>query len=178
MEISESSKLYLKNYYVLDQARTEAHEFLERIVNQSANQFEEYLKDKNNGSVRFEKYVQKDGGSASFVFERKEPIPGLTSIDSWKFSINYIDAMRSDDLSSPTLCRIYCFAPKSHGKQISEINRMTNKLNLPDLFKPVEIDLLNAPQEDVISAIKNQFIDFYDQFIKLVTALIEEAHES
>lgn len=33
MGLSESSKLYLQNYYLLDQARSEVHKYLEDILN-------------------------------------------------------------------------------------------------------------------------------------------------
>ena len=174
MEISGSSKLYLENYNVLEQARTEAHRYLERIITRVANEVDEYFKEKDDGVIHFGKYVQKDGGYAEFVFERKEAIPGLDSIDRWKFSLAYRDAMRSERLSSPTKCNVYCFAPKSYGKQNYELNRMNNKLELPNLFRQVEIELLDAPEEEVVTTIKFQLIEFYDQFVKVVAELVKE----
>lgn len=175
MEISESSRLYLSNYYVLDQARQESQQYLERIVRQVTNEVEDYFNTRDDGEIHFRKYVQKDGGYAEFIFERKVPINGLETIDRWKFSIAYKDVMRTERLSSPTKCQIYCFAPQSHIKQNLEIKRMAIKLDFPDLFSPVEIELLNSSFEEVVDRIKSQFLDFHENFLKIVWGLIEEA---
>lgn len=176
MGISESSRLYLENYYVLEQARIEAHSYLERIVTKMANEVEEYLKVPKNGEINFRKYIQKDGGYSEFTFDRKEPLPGIGSIDRWKFSIAYRDAMRSERISSPTKCKVYCYTPKSYGKQNYELERMTMKLGLPNIFRVEEIDLLDAPEDEVTSAIKAQIIEFYDQFVQTVDGLVQECN--
>ena len=174
MGINESSRLYLENYYVLEQARTETHSYLERIVTKMANEVEEYLKVPQNGEISFTKYVQKDGGYSEFTFDRKEPLPDIKSIDKWKFSIAYRDAMRSEQISLSTNCKVYCFTPKSYGKQNYELERMTMKLGLTDLFRVVEINLLDAPEDEVISEIKAQIVEFYDQFVQIVDGLVQE----
>lgn len=174
MEFSESSRLYLSNYFVLDQAREEAHGFLERIVTQTADEVYEYLNANGDGMIRFSKYVQREGGYAEFIFERKEPLPELKTIDRWKFSMVYRDAMRTENLTSSTKCKVYCFTPQSHARQKAEIKRMASKMNLPDLFEPVEIDLLNGPFDEVVTKINTQFVHFYENFIMIVNALIEE----
>ncbi len=176
MGITESSRLYLENYYVLEQARTDAHIYLERIVTKMANEVEEYLKVPQNGEIYFSKYIQKDGGYSEFTFDRKEPLPDIGSIDRWKFSIAYRDAMRSELISSPTKCKVYCFTPKSYGKQNYELERMTMKLGLPDLFRVVEIDLLDIPEDEVASVIKTQIIEFYEQFVQIVDGLVQECN--
>ena len=174
MGLSESSQLYLQNYYLLDQARTEAHKYLEDILTRAANEFDEYLKNQNNDALPFSKWVQKDGGNAEFFLNRKDPIPGLESIDRWKFSIVCKDATRSVRISSPDKCKVFCFAPQNAAKQNYELNRMTTKLGVPDLFRVEEIDLLTNPEDEVVTAIKDQFIEFYDQFVQTVDGLINE----
>ena len=139
-----------------------------------ANKVDEYLKEKTDSEIHFMKYVQKDGGLAQFIFERQDPILGLDSIDKWKFCLVYSDAMRSNRLSSPTKCEVYCFAPKINGKQNHELNRMNSKLGLPDLFRQIEIDLLDAPEDEVVTRITLQIIELYEQFIK-VFGIEEEA---
>lgn len=47
-------------------------------------------------------------------------------------------------------------------------------LRLPDLYKVVEIELLDTSEDEVFSAIKSQFIEFYDQFIQTVEGLVKE----
>lgn len=175
MGLSESSKLYLQNYYLLDQARTEAHKYLEDILTRAANEFDEYLKNQTNDAMPFNKWVQKDGGNAEFFLNRKDPIPGLESIDRWKFSIVYRDATRSTRISSPTNCKVYCSAPKIAAKQNYELNRMTTKLGLPDLFRVEEIDLLNGSEDEVVTAITEKFIELYDQFVQTVDGLMSES---
>lgn len=174
MEISESSRLYLSNYYVLDQAKQEAERYLERIIRQVTNEVEEYFNTRDDGEINFIKFVQKNGGYAEFLFERKGPIAGLDTIDRWKFAIAYIDVMRTERLTSPTKCRLYCFAPQSHVKQNLEIKRMAVKLDLPDLFSPIEMELLDSTFEEVVDQIKSQFLEFHENFLKIVWSLTEE----
>lgn len=174
MGLSESSKLYLENYYLLDQARSEVHKYLEGILTKAADEFEEYLKNQTNDILVFKKYVQKDGGNAVFFLDRKDPIPGLEALDQWKFSIEYRDATRSVRISSPSKCKVFCSAPKNVAKQRYELNRMTNQLGLPDLFRVEEIDILTNPEDEVVTAIKEKFIEFYDQFVQTVEGLIKE----
>lgn len=85
MGLNESSMLYLQNYYLMDQARTEVHKYLEDILMRATNEFDEYLKNQTNDGLKFFKYVQKGGGKAEFYIDRKEPILGLENIDRWKF---------------------------------------------------------------------------------------------
>jgi hypothetical protein len=67
MGLSESSKLYLQNYYLLDQARSEVHKYLEDILSRATNEFDEYLKNQTNDVLVFNKWVQKGGGMRSSI---------------------------------------------------------------------------------------------------------------
>lgn len=178
MKISESSKLYLENYFVLEQARSDAHKYLEQLVTIMADEIDEYLEEQNTGEISFRKYIQKDGGHAQFTFERKKPLPDIELVDNWKFSIAYKDAMKTIQLATPTKCKIYCLTPKAYAKQNYELERIRLKLGMPDLFRVVEIDLLDAPVEEVVSTIKAQVIEFYDQFIQIIDELVKENTET
>lgn len=174
MEITDSSRTYLTNYYVLEQTRTETHRFLEEIAIRSLELVYDHIKPYNDQEIKFRKFIQKDGGYAEIKFERQEHLQFLEDIGSWKYTIAYRDAMRTEDLASPTHCRIYCYSPKSHSKQISELKRMAVKLKLPDPYGSKEIDLLNASVDEVVVQVANTFIDYYDNFMKIVEALIDE----
>lgn len=174
MGMNDSSLIYFKNYYLLEQARAELHLYLERLVIKLADETEEYLNTQNSGAISFTKYVQKNGGYAQFTFESKDPLPGIDTIDRWKFSIVYSDALKTDMISNPTNCIIYCFSPKSHAKQNYELKRIASKLGLPDIYRILEFSLIGDSIEGVISPIKAQFIEFYDQFIQMVDALVKE----
>lgn len=174
MLLNESSLLYFENYYVLEQARAEVHTYLERIVTNLAEEAESYMSSKYNGIFQFRKFVQKNGGYADFTFESKEPIPNIVSIDRWKFSIVYSDAIKTEMISDPKNCIIYCFAPKSYDKQNYELSRIAAKLGLPEINRVVEFSLVGNSIEEVVAPIKEHIIERYEQFIQMVEALMKE----
>lgn len=174
MEINESSQIYLKNYYVLEQTRSETNQFLEEIALRLAMMIEEDIKSKNTDEIYFHKYVQKGGGFVEFYYDNKEGIRGLNNIGRWKYTINYRDAMRSEDLSASTKCKVYGYSPQSVGEQIRAVTRMAKIMKLPDPYRTLEFDLLDAPIDEVIVKLKNAFIEFHTDFLKITEALIEE----
>lgn len=176
--ISENCKIYLENYYVLEQTRDDLHRYLEHQAIELANEFAVYLKTVDNQKIEFKRFVQREGGYLEFTFDRKYPLEGIPSIDRWKFSIVYRDAMRADNISSSVKCKIYCFSPKSYGKQNYEIKRMNTKLNLPDLYREKEVNLLSEDPRAVVAEMKHQMIELYEQFMQIVTALEFEENEN
>lgn len=174
MGMNNSSLIYFNNYYLLEQTRAELHIYLERLVTMLADEVEAYLDSQYNEVIRFRKYVQKNGGYAEFVFESKVPLPGIDEIEQWKFYIAYKDATKTEQISKPTNCIVYCNAPKSHAKQNYELSRIASKLGFHDIYRVLEFSLIGDSMEEIISPIKAQFIEFYDQFIQMVDALVKE----
>ncbi len=178
MELSQSSVLYLENYYLLDQARQESLDYLEKLLTRAVELSEEQMNALDTGLVRFGKYIQKDGGYAEFHFIRSEPLPELPTIERWKFAIVYRDVIRTDNLKSPTNCRMYCFTPQSYSAQIESIKKMASKLNVPDPYKDVEFSVIDLPFEEAVQQISTKFIEFKDNFLKIISGLIEEYQNS
>lgn len=174
MEINESCRIYLNNYYVLEQTRNETNQFLEDIALRLAAAVEEEIKLKNTEEIRFHKYVQNGGGHVEFYYDNKDGMKDLEDIGRWKYTINYKDAMRKEDLSSSTKCVVYTYSPQAVGNQIKELQRMAQLLKLPDPYRTVEFDLLDTPPDELIIQLKNTFLEFHTNFLKIVEALKEE----
>lgn len=174
MDINESSRIYLENYYVLEQTRNETNHFLENIAIRFSTLVEDEIRHENTDEISFRKYVQKDGGYVEFIFDNKKSIRHLESFDRWKYKIIYEDAMRKENLSSSTSCRVYGYSPQIYRQQISELKRMAKIMKLPDPYGSNEIDLLKAPVDEIVGELKNIFMDYHSNFLKIIEALIEE----
>ncbi|OQC00353.1 MAG: hypothetical protein BWX78_01225 [Firmicutes bacterium ADurb.Bin099] len=144
MEISKSSKLYLENYYVLEQARTEAHQYLRKIIDE-VSEFENYVKENDSGDFRFTIWVRKDGGRIEFISEQEKPLPGISSVDKLNLYLIYLDALKEKNLSSSTKYVVSLYTPKTkYDIQNSKLQDMNTKLKLPDLFRSTEFELLKT----------------------------------
>jgi len=176
MDISESGQLYLRNYYILEQTRKEANQYLEEIANKFSSRVEERIKEINHPLVGFRKYVQKGGGNVDFIAEYKNDVkvPELEYLGDLKFSINYSDAMRNESLSSPTQYRINGVSPKSSAKLISELKRVSNHLNFLDPYSATFGELLDMSFEDIVNQIVKSFIDRQDHIIQILEFLFKE----
>ena len=177
MRITESSRLYLNNYYILEEARHEAHRFLEDIAIRFSEIVEEHINRQNSELIQFKKYVQKDGGHVQFYNNTTKPVAPLEQYGEWKYTLEYFDAMRASDLSSSTKCIVYASTPQNKNRQMIELQRMANMLKMPNPYEKTEIELVDKPVEDVINQLAKEFIDRYDNLIRLLEALIEESKQ-
>jgi hypothetical protein len=175
MTISEYARLYLENYYVLDETRNELRGFLEDIAKQSLSAIDAYIKDKKHPLIEFKSYLQKDGGHIEVYYHGAKPLDHLEHLDAWRFSIYYYDAMRTTELTEPTRCRIHGVTPQNRSKQISELRRVAKILDLPDPYTVTEIDLVDRPTDDVIRKIVSEYTSRYDVFIRLIEYLLNES---
>jgi hypothetical protein len=85
--------------------------------------------------------------------------------------------MRKEKLSSSTKCRVYGYSPQIYRHQISELRRMAKIMKLPEPYESNEIDLLKTPVDEIVGELKNIFMKYHSNFLKIVEALIEEAKE-
>lgn len=174
MELSEHSRHYLENYYLLEQTRNETHAFLGDISERLYALIDNHLKLKGDGVVTVEKYMQKDGGNIWFTLRTRDDAPELARMKDWKYSIVYNDAMRTQDLSDPTKGMIYGFTAKTSSAQIAEVRHAATILALEDPYrKATEIDLLDGPVDEVVDHLAKVFVGYYDDYVQIVHSLAE-----
>jgi hypothetical protein len=177
MNINESNLIYLENYYILEQTRNEINHFLEDIAIRFSTLVDEDIKPYNTDEIIFNKYVQNGGGHVHFSFEKSKGIAYLENIEKWKYYIVYDDAMRKEDLSSSTKCRVCGYSPLSYRNQINELKRMAGNMRLHDPYESTEIDLLRGSSDETVGELRNIFMEYHSNFLKIVEALIEEVKE-
>jgi len=175
MEISENSRLYLANYYVLDQTRNETHKFLENIAVNFANLVNEHIKMQDRKPFIFKKHVQKDGGRVE-IFLNVLSVPEKLAYlgDEIKFSLVYVDAIRSNEMTSPTKCIILGYSSKNNSKLVSEVGRISKLRNIKNPYEKIEIELIDNPVDDVINKIAKEFVTRHDNFIDILEILTKE----
>lgn len=174
MELTESCRHYLNNYYLLEQTRNETNTFLEEIAKRFSDLVEEHLKLKDNSIVEVGSWVQKGGGEVDFILTIREGVPNLEQLGDGKYSIVYRDAMRTTRLTDTTQCRIYGTTPKANSATIRELTRKARSLGLPDPYREVQVDLLGSPVDDVVDELARIFVGYFDDYLRIVQALSEE----
>lgn len=174
MTLDESARLYLADYYLLDQARKGANKFLEDVAQSFAVAVQEQLKKNGDGPVVFGTWVQKGGGNVEF-YVKKHSFPELDHLGDWKYAVIYRDAMRTETLSDTTKCRIYGFTPKGNSAQANELIRMAKTLGLPNPYESNEFELLNGPFDSVVDNLTRVFVGYLDNYVTILQALAEES---
>jgi hypothetical protein len=174
VELNESCQHYLTNYYLLEQTRNETNLFLEEIAQRFADLVEEHLKLKGNDLIDVGSWVQKGGGEVDFTMTIREGVSNLEQLGDGKYTIVYRDAMRTTRLSDTTKCRIYGTTPKANSATIRELTRKARSLDLPDPYREVLVDLLGSPVDDVVDEIARVFVNYFDDYARIVQALADE----
>lgn len=175
MEITENGRLYIKNYYVLDQTRNEVHQYLENLANNFSNLVNENIKLQNNDPFIFKKYIKKGGGRVEIYLDVKKIPDEISYIgDKIKFNLIYSDVITSNNISSPTKCKIYGYSPKNNSKLISEVRRISTLNNIKNPYDELEMELVEKQFDDTTKMLAKEFISRHDAFIKIMNILIEE----
>lgn len=173
MTLDESARLYLADYYLLEQAREGAHRYLDEVAKRLSAAVSQELKMRGDLPVVFGEYVQKDGGYVSF-YVKKMHLPGLEQFGEWKYSARYADAMRTERLSDSTKCRIYGFTAKSNAAQAKALARAAEELGLPDPYRSEEFDLLSGPLDEVVDTLAAALTERLDNHIRAAEKLSQE----
>lgn len=174
MNLSESGRHYLANYYLLEQTREDAHRFLEEIAKSFSILVDEHLKLKGDSPLGFRVYEQKGGGYVEFILNVRKDVAHSEELDEWKYSIVYRDAMRTQKLSDSTQCRVFGWSPKGNARQQSEVRRLAKTLGLErDPYDEVQFDLVGTTPDEVVDAIAQEFVSFYDDYARVVRAKLE-----
>jgi len=176
MDISSSGRLYLKNYYILELSRKDAHQYLESIALAFSSRVEERLQKMDDSFVTFRKYVQKDGGFVQFIAEYKSDrvLPVLEQLGALKFYIEYIDAMRNDSLPSPTTYVVEGFSPKLSAHLINEFQRAAQQLGFPDPYEKICGEHLESSFEDTVDLLEKIIFERITQAIGILEFLAKE----
>jgi hypothetical protein len=175
MELSDSSLHYLKNYFLLEQTRNEANQFLQTIATGLARQVEVRLDAKDYGILGFERpWVIKDGGESGILLRVREGISGREDMADWKYYVQYNDAIRPCDLADSTHCLIWGSTPKANSAQIRRVAEAADSLGLPSPYRDEEVALLDAPSDEVIDKLADVFVGFCDAYAQVIRALLDE----
>ena len=173
MTLEESARLYLADYYLLEEARDSANRFLQDIGQSLAASVREQLGQRVDSPVKWGGWVQKEGGALEFWVDEQD-IPQLQRLEPYKYSVAYRDTMRTGRLSDTTKCRIYGSSPKSSAAAAAELKRMAKALGLPDPYADNEFDLLDGSVDEVVERLTEAFMALIDGYVQIAQALAKE----
>ncbi len=171
MGISESSKLYLKNYYILEQARSETRDFLAEIAKELADRFDEYLTPRERSNYNVTKWIQNEGGRVQFSIAEKPGNGKFSHLGKLNFAIFYEDAIRVSNLKSPLECRIYGFSPVDCKRFETEVRRMAESMGLPDPYRVLQTNVLEKELDETVSLLLGQFIGRYEDIVRILDTI-------
>lgn len=175
MELNESCRKYLTNYYLLEETRREAQRYLEEVTGRLYALVDERLK--SNSVVVIEKYMQAGGGSIWFTLTVPQDAPQSDRTKDWKYAIVYNDAMRNQELTVPINGMIYGFTAQKNSAQIQQVKDRAAILRQENPYrKATEVDLLEGSVDEVASRLADVFESYYDDYVRIVQSLSEEAN--
>jgi hypothetical protein len=121
-------------------------------------------------------YVQKGGGYVEFTLAIRSDIDRPNEMKDWKYSIIYRDAMRTEKLDDPTTCRVFGWTRKQDSRQINQVKRTATALELErDPYGETILSLVDAPVDEVIESIVKEFVSYYDDYERIVEAVLGDA---
>lgn len=164
MQLDESARLYLVDYYLLDQARSDAHRYLEEIARQLAESLQGRMKQWDGGPITYTLEAAKGGGYVAICARRQDDSPDFPA----KYYVIYRDAMTTPKLSNTTNCRVFGWSPKSQASQAAALQAVATRLGLPELYANQELDLLGAPIDEVVEVLASLFATMIDTYARTV----------
>lgn len=175
MELSESGRHCMANYYLLEQTRNEAHRYLEGIAKEFSALVEEHLRMKADGLLEFSTDVRKGGGYVEFAIKMRPDAVQLAEMQAWRYSIVYRDAMRTHKLVDSTEARIFGWTPKALSRQQDQVERVAKTIGLKRMpYDEVMVDLVGASVDEVVEEIARIFVGYYDDYLRVVQESLKE----
>lgn len=167
MTLDESARLYLVDYYLLEQAREGANQFLEHIAESLQEAVKEELSKREDDLVSWGSWMKKGGGVVEFWVE-EQGVSISPEMDAVKYTVAYRDAMETQRLTDTTKCRIYGSTPKSQAAQERTLKGMAATFKLPDPYRNEEYDLISSPAEEVVADLTRELVARMDEYAEIV----------
>lgn len=175
MELSESSRHYLDNYFLLEQTRDDTNQFLIAILQRLAAEVARRFESKHDSVLAFEQWTLGGGGETGVLLKVREDLLPSGEMQGWKYYVNYRDAMKARDLTDPTHCVVWGSTPKANSAQTRSVSGMATPLGMADPYRVVDLPLLDAPVDDVVERLADLFDEYYDSYAGIAKALVERA---
>jgi len=177
VELSESGRHYLANYYLLAQTRDEVHRYLEGIAKEFSELVEDHLRMKADDLLEFSADVRKGGGYVEFAIKMRPDAEQLAEMQDWRYSIIYRDAMRTHKLADSNQARIFGWTPKALSRQQDQVERVAKAIGLKRMpYAEVTVDLVGASVDEVVEEIARIFVGYYDDYLRVVQESLKEGH--
>ena len=175
MELTNSCRHFLVNYYLLKQTMDETNLFLEDIAKRLAERLDEHLRIKDDDLVTFDVWVRPGGGDVDLNLWIREGLPSLEHLGGRRYAIVYHDAIVRDDLPDPTSCRVWGYTLQKDSVLRAEIETAATTIGLPDPCRTIDVGLLEAPVDEVVDKLAKIFVSWYDDYVAIIRSLVDRS---
>ncbi|MDI6711988.1 MAG: hypothetical protein QMD96_01985 [Anaerosomatales bacterium] len=173
MDLSNSARHYLVNYFLMEQTRSEANQYLETIAKELAANVGRYVQENLSAILEFEgPWTTSGGGETGIVLTAPRAGGAPEGSHKWRYYVMYRDAMKTRDLLDPTHCLVWGETPKTLGAQKRQVEAAAEALGLPSPYRVEELPLLDASLEDTVKQVAAVFVGFMACYGQIVRSLI------
>lgn len=185
MEITDSSKVYLNNFDVLEQTRKETLNYLEQITLRVMDTIDDYAK--THKKIKVESNKTKGSSDVNFsipnVPGRKLGKDANGNSPTFLYRIFYKDCSSNDTntaskLTSSLNCIVYGFTAQTSKKLKVDIERTAKEKDIEDPYEEKQFGLLDQSFDETISAVSEFIIAKLDNMEEILETLLERESNS
>lgn len=170
-KISEAGKLYLEDYYILNEAKKEAGNYLDDVLKQVHNIVSDEIKSLDKPYLKWEIWVNQStrGYMQIYLVPQSEKEISKKS----KISILYKDVRYTTELSNTSSVRISVWTSSEAKYFIKEVKKLSMNLMNKDIYKTkiLPLDLNDSVQS--AETISEYILDVYNSINLIIEELIE-----
>lgn len=169
MKLSEGGKLYLNEYYILDEALNDVNDFLNEILDRVNRTLE--LKIGNDASGIFSWNIYQNKSRRGYLELGIHSNTENEEFGNAKIQIIYKDIRYAEDLSSTSTVKIQTWSPASLNNFIGEVKKVSGDLFGSDIYENVSIYLNFDDSDKSAEAIAEYILKKYEQVNKVIEVI-------
>lgn len=169
MKLSEGGKLYLNEYYILDEALNDVNDFLNEILDRVYKTLEMKIKSSESEAFTWNIYQNKSrrGYLELGIQSNKE----IEEFGKAKIQIIYKDIRYAEDLSSTSGVKIQTWSPASMNNFISEVKSVSVDLFKKDIYENGFVYLNFDDSDKSAETIVEYILGKYEQVNKVIEVI-------
>ena len=179
MKMTKAGRLYLKDYYVLDEANSEMVEFLDDLLCRLELLFKEKQSELGNENYLWDSWKNKstDGMIDFYMKPLAENIPRYFRKGKEDITLRIRDVRATTELNRTSSVILELYTNKSSKELISSIHNADPDFHNSEILKDAYIDLvLDNSEESATKIIQAAFILIHS-VNKVLDELIEKYHK-
>lgn len=169
MKLSEGGKLYLNEYYLLDEALNDINDFFNEVLDRVYKTLD--FKIKNNEAGIFDWNIYQNKSRRGYLELGVQANTENEAFGKAKIQIIYKDIRYAEDLSSTSAVKIQTWSPASLDNFIGEVKKISQDMFKKDIYENdfvyLDFDDSDKSAETVVDYILRKY-EQVNQIIKVI----------